>query len=89
MKIEKPTEKLYKLDEFYNYYCCKEGHLYTFSWGIYWHRREWRKNYLGEEQLYAPIKENKKKVILVKRKDIIKKWRKLNDIDYYLHTSYA
>ena len=89
MKIQKPNTKLYKLDEFYNYYCCKEGHLYTFSYGINWCKREWRKNYLGEEQVYAPLKENKKKNKLVKRKDIIKKWRKLNDYDAYLHTSFA
>ena len=89
MKIQKPNTKLYKLDEFYNYYCCKEGHLYTFSYGINWCKREWRKNYLGEEQVYAPLKENKKKNKLVKRKDIIKKWRNLNDYDTYLHTSFA
>ena len=89
MKIPKPNTKLYKLDEFYNYYCCKEGHLYTLSYGIHWSKREWRKNYLFEEQLYAPLAENKKKVKLVKRKDIIEKWRKLNDDDAYLHTSYA
>jgi len=80
MKLEKKPNNIYKMLDFENYYCNKDGDLFTKSSKINssWRKRIYRKNYLFIEELYLPMY-NKKKSIRMNRQNVIDIWYKMHN----------